>query len=342
VRVAELFEQFRFRLVEGAIGDPQPGEVQVRVKAVGICGSDVHYYSEGGIGDIPCVYPAVLGHEPAGEVVKTGAGVTGWSPGDRAILEPAIYCYHCEYCLTGRYNVCSNLRFLSQPGDPGFFRDLVNLPVHNLMALPQGMSYAEATVVEPLAVTVHSLQFANVAPDETVVVFGAGPIGLLTIAALKMRGVKRIWSVEPRAHRRALALAMGAQVALDQAGDPVRAILADTGGRGVDAAIDCAAKGGTIDQCFHVTRSCGRVVVTAIPSEEHVTIAFHVARRKELAFFNVRRSNHEPPEALEMMRSRPELFAPLLTHTRPLEAVEEAFRIAWKYEDGVGKMVISL
>src|SRR5215813_5717548 len=95
---AQLAGQRQFRFIEEPVRDPEPGEIQVRVKAVGICGSDLHYYFEGGIGDTPCVYPMVLGHEPAGEVIRVGAGVTGWAPGDRAALEPAIYCYHCEFC----------------------------------------------------------------------------------------------------------------------------------------------------------------------------------------------------------------------------------------------------
>src|SRR5690349_324546 len=99
--VAELTGQRQFRLAEQSIENPGPGEVQVRVGAVGICGSDVHWYAEGGIGDTACIYPMVLGHEPSGTVVKTGPGVTGWSAGDRAALEPAIYCYQCEFCQSG-------------------------------------------------------------------------------------------------------------------------------------------------------------------------------------------------------------------------------------------------
>src|SRR5437588_337433 len=114
--VAELVEPRRFSVTDSTpIDDPGPGEIQVAVKAVGICGSDLHYFSEGLIGDTPCVYPMVLGHEPAGVVVKTGAGVGGWAKGDAAVLEPAMYCYHCEFCLTGHHNVCANLRFLSTP-----------------------------------------------------------------------------------------------------------------------------------------------------------------------------------------------------------------------------------
>jgi Zn-dependent alcohol dehydrogenases len=122
--IAELYGHRQFRLGEMEIPDPAPGQVQVRVKAIGICGSDVHYFSEGAIGDTPCIYPMVLGHEPTGEILKIGEGVSGLSIGDRAALEPALYCYHCEFCRTGHHNVCAHMDFLSTPGHPGSFASL--------------------------------------------------------------------------------------------------------------------------------------------------------------------------------------------------------------------------
>jgi len=339
--VAELIAPREFRIAEREIGPPGPGEVQVRADAIGVCGSDLHSYAEGGVGDTPCQFPMVLGHEPAGTVVAVGPGVTGWSAGDRAALEPAIYCYHCEHCRSGHHNVCANVRFLSMPGDPGFFREYVNLPAHNLLAIPASMSLELATVAEPLAVALHSMKFASIHIGETVAVFGAGPIGLLTIACVKTAGAGRIWAIEPMAHRRELARHMGADAVLDPGEvDVARQILADTGGRGVDCAIDCAAKQHTTNWAIRAARNAGRVVVTGIHSDALVQFEVSPMRRKELAIFNVRRSNHESEAALEMLIERPVLFAPLVTHTRPLEKIAEAFCIAENYLDGVGKMVV--
>ncbi len=337
--VAELIAQREFRLVDQAAQPPAPGEVKVRVDAVGICGSDVHSYSEGAIGDTPCTYPMVLGHEPAGTVVETGSGVTGWSVGDRAALEPAVYCYHCEFCRSGRHNICANIRFLSNPGIPGFFREYVNLPVHNLLAIPKDLSLELATTVEPLAVAMHSLRFAAVELGDTVAVFGAGPIGLYTIACLRLAGASRIWAVEPVPHRREMAKTMGATEALDPA-DAVAAILHDTGGRGVDCAIDCAAKEHTTNHAIQAARNGGRVVLTGIHSSAFVPFEVSPMRRKELAIFNVRRSNHESPAALDLLIHQADWFAPLITHTRPLDSIAEAFRTVENYADGVGKLVI--
>jgi L-iditol 2-dehydrogenase len=343
MRVAELYEPRRFRIVEKSNPEPAPGEVLVRVHASGICGSDLHYFSEGAVGDTPCVYPMVMGHEPAGTVVKAGTGVTGWAPGDRAALEPAVYCYHCEFCMTGHHNVCANLRFLSTPCDPGFFRDYAVLPAHNLLPLPPGLSLQEATLFEPLAVVLHSLRLAPISFGETAVVIGAGPIGLLTIAALKASGAGRVWALEPVAHRRELASAMGADVVVDpSACDPVQEILRDTGKRGVDVTFDCAARGGSINQSLSMTRNAGRVVVTGIPDELLVPLDFNVMRRKELALVHVRRSNRESELALEMLGDQRRRFSPLLTHELPLEDVERGFSMLEKYEDGVGKVVLSI
>jgi len=314
----------------------------VRVGAVGVCGSDLHYFSEGTIGDTRCVYPMVLGHEPAGVIDKIGSGVSGWAAGDHVICEPALYCYHCEYCLTGRHNICANIRFLSMPEDPGFLREFVNLPLTNVLPLPPGLSMAEGTVAEPLAVVLHSLQFAALRPGENAVVFGAGPIGLLTIAALRLSGASRIWAVEPVPSRRDLALAMGADAALDPSDSAVAMILRETGKRGVDVAFDCASKDNTLNECLHATRNGGRVILTGIPSLERVPVEFHVMRRKELAIFNVRRSNHETGAAIDLLAREAARFRPMLTHTLPLDRVQDAFEIVESYRDGVGKMVVEV
>jgi L-iditol 2-dehydrogenase len=341
MRVAELIALRQFRVVERQIADPGPGEVQILVQAVGICGSDMHSYAEGGIGGKLCSYPMVLGHEPAGVVEKTGAGVSGWQQGDRVACEPALYCYHCEFCLAGRHNLCLKLRFLSSPGEPGFFRDYVNLPARNLLALPPGLSAKEGSLVEPLAVALHSMKFGQPQPGETAAVFGAGPIGLLTVAVLKLSGVSRVWAIDPVPARRDLARQIGADESLDpHAVDVVRQILADTAKRGVDIVFDCAAKGESLRQSIQVARSAGRVVFTGIPSEMESPIDFHSWRRKELAMFQVRRSNHEGEQARDILAANLSRFAPLITHTRPLSQIAQAFAQLERYEDGVGKSVI--
>jgi L-iditol 2-dehydrogenase len=332
-RVAELTSVRSFQLIETETPDPGPGEIQVRVAAIGICGSDLHAYSEGGIGDALCRYPMVLGHEPSGVVLKTGPGVSGWSAGDPAMLEPAIYCYHCEFCMSGHHNVCSRIRFLSSPGDPGFFRDRVNLPAHNVIPLIPGIGLREAALVEPLAIALHSLSFSRPQLGDQVAVIGAGPIGLLTIAALRLTGVARIWAIEPVPHRRDLALSMGADAAMPP-GEASREI------RGADAVYDCAAKAGTVHMAMDIARPLAPVILTGIHSEVDTPVPVHTFRRKELTLFSVRRSNHETELARDLLAAHPKALAPLITHERPLDQIAAAFRMLENYEDGVGKVLI--
>jgi L-iditol 2-dehydrogenase len=339
--IAELVGPRAFRVREVPLADPGPDEIQVAVKAVGICGSDLHNFAEGAIGDAPAVYPMVLGHEPVGTVLRCGAGAGGWERGDTVALEPAIYCYHCEFCRSGRHNVCANLRFLSSTADPGFFRDAVNLPAANVLPLPPSVGASEGTLHEPLAVVLHSMALARPQVGETALVMGAGPIGLLTIAVLKLSGIRRVWAVEPLAQRRELARAVGADVAMDpREADPIAVVMNDTGRRGVDMAIDCAAKDDSVNQCLHATRNAGRVIVTGIPSAVRLPIEFHTLRRKELAFLSVRRSNHDSEAALRLLAEHPQLFAPIVTHTRPLAELQSAFDMLESDRHEAGKVVL--
>ena len=339
MRAAELTAPLTFRLADMPIEDPAPGEVQVRIEAVGVCGSDLHAYAEGAVGSMPNVYPMVLGHEPSGTIVKTGAGVTGLATGDRGALEPALYCYHCEFCMTGHHNVCANIRFLSNPHHPGFFRELINLPVTNFLPIPAELSFDQASLAEPLAIALHSLNLASIRQGETVAVIGAGPIGLMTIAALRAAKSERIWVIEPLQHRREMALTLGADIVLEP-GDAVEEILNSTSQRGVDCTIDCAAGDQTTGQAVQLTRNAGRVTLTGIHSTPFVALDGSAMRRKELTIFNVRRSNHESRDALKLLQAHPDWFAPVLTHARTLDRIDEAFAIASHYSDGVGKMVI--
>jgi L-iditol 2-dehydrogenase len=340
MRIAELVGLKTFRVADGPEPQPGPGEVLVQVAAVGICGSDMHYYAEGGIGDSRVKYPVVLGHEPAGVVLRTGANVSGIEPGDHFALEPAIPCQSCELCRRGLQNLCDNMRFMSSGGVPGFFRQRVTLPASNLIPIPKHVGMKEATLIEPIAVVLHSMKFASLQPGETAVVFGAGPIGLLTIAALKLAGASRIWAVEPVAHRREMAKAMGADAVLDTV-DPEKTIQRDTSNRGVDVAFDCAAKKGTVGRAIASLAKAGRLVYTGIPSELDIKFDAVGLRKKELTVYNVYRSNHQSEAARDLLSAHARFFAPLVTHTRSLEDIQSAFNTVDRYSDGVGKMVVA-
>jgi len=333
MKVAELTGRGEFTLVDQEPPKPGPGELLVRVAAVGICGSDMHAFAEGAVGDSPCKYPMVLGHEPAGVVEGVGEGVTGWGRGDRASLEPAIFCYHCRFCLAGHNNLCENLRFMSTAAVPGFFRELVTLPAVNAFLIQASTSLEAATLVEPLAVILHSLDLGGFQAGESAVVAGAGPIGLLTMAVLKLMGARRIWAVEPIQHRREMALRMGADEALEP-GDFKRLH------RVAEIAFDCAAHGETVNQCLYALKGVGRLVLTGIHAEKRLDLDVHLMRRTELRLYCVRRSNTEAHDACKLLEEHLELFAPMITHRRKLDDITAAFHLNQNYEDGVVKMLI--
>jgi L-iditol 2-dehydrogenase len=339
--VAELTALRTFTLTERPIEAPPPGHVQVRVDAVGLCGSDVHYFSEGRAGDTEARYPQVLGHEPAGTIVRLGEGVTGWAEGDRVAMDPPIYCYHCRYCMSGRHNLCENVRFMSSPEEPGFFRDTANVPAENIMPLPRNLGFAEATLFEPVSIILHSFRFGDPKLGETAAVFGAGPIGLSTIAALRLAGLRRIWCVEPIAHRREMAIRLGADAAIDpREADPVKEIWRDSGNEGVDVTFDCATKEDTVNQSLYVTRPGGRVVITGLPSQIRIELDFAHLRRREQSFFPVRRANHTSERALKLLEEHGRRFTPMVTHRKRLAEIQSAFEQLERYEDGVCKVVL--
>jgi L-iditol 2-dehydrogenase len=240
--------------------------------------------------------------------VKTGSAVTGVHAGDHFALEPAMPCGHCEMCRRQKANLCENMRFMSSGGIPGFFQEMVNLPAHNLIPVPKYVGLREATLIEPLAVALHSLTFAQLHAGESAVVFGTGPIGLLTIAALKMAGAGRVFAVEPVAHRRDMAKTMGADVVLGTE-DPVREILQGTANRGVDVAFDCAAGEDTVNQCIGALARAGRLVYTAIPAGIHMPFHAPGLRKKEIVFFNVYRSNHQTERARDILAEHTAFFS---------------------------------
>ena len=241
---------------------------------------------------------------------------------------------------SGHHNVCANIRFLSNPNHPGFFREFVNLPATNFAPIPQKLSLDQAALSEPLAIALHSVHLAAISARETVAVIGAGPIGLLTIAALRAVNAGRIWAIEPLAHRRELARAMGADAALEP-GEAVAEILRATGQRGVDCAIDCAAGAATpsrkpFDSRAMPAASCSPAFTPRRPHRRclrHAPQGTHALQRAPLQPRNRRGSvicSRRSP--IGSHRSSP--------HTRPLDRIDEAFDLTSHYRDGVGKMVI--
>ncbi len=323
--------------------DPAPGEVLVRIRSCGVCGSDMHYYLEDGCAGTNAIYPSVLGHEPAGEIVSLGAGVEHLDEGAPVAVEPALTCGHCEACRGGRPNLCLNARFLGGVQGPGLLREYVVVPAHNVLPIPKELSFVDATVIEPLAVLLHSVELARLEMTETVLVMGAGPIGVLGVVVAKIAGASRIIVADRIEHRLEAAREMGADAAVHIDRESVRDAVMDlTHGRGVHVAFDAAGKPESINTALNCMRFGGRLVVIGIPSQQFVGVDMWQAMHQELSIHVQKRSNANDHEALDMLRRGQIDTSRFVSHRFPLERGDKAFETVAEYSDGVIKAVVEL
>jgi L-iditol 2-dehydrogenase len=322
--------------------DPSHGEVTVRIRAVGICGSDLHWYQDGRIGEIAAAFPQVLGHEPAGDVIAIGAGVHDFAVGDRVVLEPTLSCGHCEYCLRGQHNHCITGIFLGGPQAPGLFREYVTLPAGNCTRVPATMDYRTATLIEPIAVMMHMLELIEIRAGDVVVITGAGPIGMLCAAIARASGAGRVLIADRLGYRLKIALSMGADIAIDSSAKGlVETVMDATRGRGADVVLEASGSAEMVNAAIRMARMGGVVMMIGILSEMNPRIDVHTAMGKELRLQTLKRSNHRAGAALELLAAG-KIPTSLITHTLPLGETPRAFEMLTNYSDGVGKAVIEL
>lgn len=322
--------------------DPAHGEVTVRIRAVGVCGSDMHWYQDGRIGEIPAVYPQVLGHEPAGEVIAVGAGVHEFKNGDRVVIEPSVTCGHCEYCLRGQHNHCVSGVFLGGPQAPGLFREYATIPAANCTLFDPKLDYGIATLAEPIAVMMHMLELIEIRAGGTVAVTGAGPIGMLCAAIAKASGARCIFVADRLQYRLALAKEMGADITINTATESlVETVMDATHGRGADVVLEAAGSPEMVNAGIRMARMGGVVMMIGILSELYPKIDVHTAMGKELRLQTLKRSNHRAQQALDLMATG-KISTSLITHRLPLGSTPRAFEMLNRYEDGVGKIVVEL
>lgn len=299
------------------------GEKLVHVKSIGVCGSDLHWFAEGGIGDAKLERPLVLGHEMA--------GVT--SDGQRVAIDPAIPCGHCEFCEYGHPNLCSNLVFAGHGKTDGSMREWMSWNEKSLFPIPDSLSNDDGAMLEPLGVAIHTVDLGKVGPGMSVGVFGCGPIGLLVLQMAKLAGASNIVATDKLSHRREAAKAFGASQVFDGGdGDRRSQIEAATGGRGVDVAFDAAGVQEAIDDAFAAVRPGGKVILAGIPEDDRTSFSASTARRKGLTIKLVRRMKHTYPRAIELVSKGLVDVRSLVTHRFALAQSAEAFDVAQRRE----------
>ena len=302
MRTARLHAVGDLRVADEPMPDAGPGMSLVQVTAVGICGSDLHWWDEGAIGDAKLTHPLVLGHEGAGVIAE------GPRAGQRVAIDPAIPCETCRACRDGYRNLCYRLKFSGHGETDGMMREFMAWPTTALHPLPDRLSDVDGAMLEPLGVAIHSVDLGHLPFGGTASVIGCGPIGLLLIGVLRAAGASSVLAIEPLAHRREAAERMGAGEVADPVafsgggagGGDVMGELTGAIGGGVDVAFEAAGNNEGVELAMASVRRGGRVVLAGIPGDDVIRFGASLARRKGLTIAMVRRMNEVYPRAISL------------------------------------------
>ena len=317
-------------------------DVLIKMARVGICGSDVHYFAEGGIGSQRVSYPWSVGHEGAGVVAKVGAAVTRVKPGDRIAFDPAQPCGVCDQCLADRAHTCRALNFLGCPGQvEGCLVEYLVLPERSCYSIPDSMTFEEAAIVEPLSIGVYSLTLSVSMPGAAVGILGAGPIGLSVLLPAKAQGAGRVYVTDRIDARLRMALRAGA----DWTGNPdTEDVVAAVKAREpelLDVVFECSGKQEAMDQGVEMLKPGGKLMLVGIPNGDRVSFDINLLRRKEICIQNVRRQNHCVQRAIDMIVGKEIDVSVMVTHHFPFAKTQDGFDMVAGYKDGVVKAMVT-
>jgi len=326
-------------------GPPPPGQALLRVHVTGVCGSDLHSFTDARIGDTPVEAPFVIGHEFSATVEAVGPDALDFDfqplrPGTRVAVDPAQPCGACEFCAKGHPNLCARLRFCGNYPDGGSLCEWMHMPARSCVPVPDALDDTQAALLEPLGVALHAVDLARIRVGDSLAIIGAGPIGLLILQAARLAGASPVFVSDRLPARLALAARWGG-IAIDvDREDQVHAVVRHTRGRGVDVAIEAAWADASVSQAVEMLRLGGRAVLVGIPGDDVLTMKHSTARRKGATIRLCRRMKHAYGRALALaLESRIDLM-PLVTHRFPLARAAEAFALCAAYQGGVVKAVI--
>ncbi len=317
-------------------------DVLIRMRVVGVCGSDVHYYETGRIGSQVVEYPYAVGHEGAGVVEAVGSGVTRIEPGDRVAIEPAMSCWECDQCLAGRPHTCRKLRFLGCPQQAeGCLSEFLVMPEMSCFKLTDNTSFDEAALSEPLSIGVYAVKQSIPMAGAKVGILGAGCIGLSVLLPARAQGAEAIYVTDKIDNRLALARRAGAVWGGNPEREDVVAQVKAMEPGGLDVVFECCGEQEALDQAIEMLKPGGKLLLIGIPpTAERVTFLIDKLRRKEICIQNVRRQNHCVQPALDMMDRADFDVGVMVTHRFPFEQAKAAMDLAASYEDGVLKTMI--
>ena len=326
-------------VAQPVLADPECA--MVRIAAVGICGSDVHYYTTGRIGSQAVKYPETIGHECAGTITAVGSTVAGLNNGQRVSIDPLISCAWCDQCRAGRPHTCRNQRFLGCPGQaPGALAEYISIPARCCYPVPDSMSLEEAAFVEPLSIGVHAQRISGMGRDAKIAILGCGPIGLSVLLACREAGAGAIFATDLLDARLRMASRCGAGWTGNAGTADVLAGINDAEPLGLDYVFECAGEQQALHHAVELLKPGGTLVIVGIPELDRVSFDPHLLRRKELRIVNVRRQNQCMAAAIELISSGAVKVGELLTHDFPLARAREALELVTNRSEGVIKAIV--
>lgn len=328
---------------ERSIPVPKDDEVLVKLEYVGICGSDLHYYEQGRIGDYIVEPPFVLGHEPGGTVVEIGKNVTNLKVGDRVALEPGKTCGHCEFCRTGRYNLCPDVIFFATPPVDGVFQEYVAHEADLCFKLPNNVSTMEGALIEPLAVGFHAAQQGGAHMGQTAVVTGAGCIGLVSMMALKALGVTTVYAVDIMEKRLKKAMELGATGTVNgKEADTVSRIMELTEGRGCDLVIETSGTEICARQGIEMLTKGGTLVQVGYSASGNMNLPMGMVLDKEITIKSVFRYRHIYPMAIQAVAEGKVNLKGIVTNIFELDDIQNAMDSSVNNKADIVKAVVKI
>lgn len=343
MKVAVMLGTGKMGFEERDIPKAKDDEVLVKLEYVGICGSDLHYYETGAIGDYVVEPPFVLGHEPGGTVVEVGKNVKHLKVGDRVALEPGKTCGHCEFCKMGRYNLCPDVVFFATPPVDGVFQEYVAHEADLCYKLPDNVSTLEGALIEPLAVGFHAAIQGDAHLGQRAVVMGAGCIGLVSMMALKARGVSEVYVVDIMEKRLQKALELGAAGVINGAEEDVLERVKElTDGAGMDLVIETAGTEITTRQAIHMAKKGSNIVLVGYSKSGEMTLPMSLVLDKELTFKTVFRYRHIYPMAIDAVAAGKVNLKGIVTDVFGLDEVQKAMDYSVNNKADIVKAVIRI
>lgn len=341
MEAAVLTEKSKIVITEIEKPIPEPEEVLIQTKAVGICGTDLSIYR----GEWPVKLPMVMGHEAAGIIAKVGSSVDTFEKDERAVVEPGLSCGECWFCRRGSYYHCENIKYIGINAGKGAFAEYFTAPAAKCYRIPQNMSWEEAAFFEPLGCALHATDLFPDTWGESVAVLGPGVAGLCFVQLAKLRGAQKVILTGTRSERLSLGEKLGADVAINikKDKDVIERILRETNGRGVDQTIVACAAGQAVRDAISITRRQGRIIVYGVFTRPVDGIDFFaVGEQKELTIYGSTGRAWTSKAAISLISSKRVKVTPMITHRFELDDLEEALQIAEKRREGYIKGLVLL